>query len=254
MSKPITYNSYNLQTATIVMTNLEFLSSEKNVNMPRISSTDINKFIESYIANKTIKYTGYIKGTSASDADDKLDELKQNVLLNQVANLDIGYGNSTRRYRAVTQSVEVIDESPALDIKQIEILFNTAEPLGLATSTHSISYTSETADPITKTVTFSGTYYALPKYTVTVSSASNMTALSIKTVETNQEVIITQNFAGNDIVIVDTREKEVKYNGTSVDYEGIFPLAQQGTNDITFNPTSSSHSLNIDIEYIPRYL
>lgn len=252
-TKSISYNSYNLQTSSVVMTNLEFQTIGKDLSITRLSTTDINKFIESYVSNKVIVYTGYIKGTSDSHAETQLDILKQNIMLNGVANLDIGYASGTRRYRAVTQSVEVTGETPALDVKEITITFATVEPLGFDTTSQTISYLGETASP-TKTITFSGTYYPLPTYTVTVSAENALTGISIKSVETNQEIIVQQNYNAGDVLIVNTRDKVVTYNGTSVDYFGIFPLAQQGTNNITFSSTSTSHNLNISINYTPRYL
>jgi len=253
MAKTLSYNGYDLQTSLIVMTNLQYQTLNKDLSITRIATTDMNKFIESYVANKTITYTGYIKGTSASDAESKLDTLKQNILLNNVANLDIGYAGGTRRYKAVTQSVEVTDETAGLDVKNITIVFATIEPLGLDTSNQTINYLAETGTP-TKTITFSGTYYALPTYTLTVSSENLLTGINIKSVETNQEIIIQQNYNAGDIVVVNTRDKIVTYNGTPIDYFGIFPLVKQGQNDLLFTPTSSSHSININITYTPRYL
>lgn len=253
MSKAISYNSYNLQTSSIVMTNLKYQTLSKDLNISRISTTDMNKFMESYVSNKQITYTGYIKGTSASDAEAKLDELKQNVLLNAVANLDIGYAGGTRRYKAVCQSVDVNDETPALDVKNITIIFATIEPLGLDTTNQVISYINETGSP-TKTITFSGTYFALPTYTITVSSENTLTRLGVKTIDTNQEIIIEKNYNVGDIIEINTREKTVTYNSQQSDYIGIFPVVQQGQNDIEFNATSSGHNLSLEIEYTPRYL
>ena len=252
--KNITYNGYDLQTTDIVMTGLEYQSIDKNLSMARISTTDINKFIESYVANKRIVYSGYIKGSSASDAENKLDTLKQNVVLNNVANLDIEYSGGTRRYKCVCQNVELEEETPALDVKNIKITFETVEPLGLDTFTNTINYLTETANPINKNITFSGTYFTLPTYTITVSSQSNLNSISIKSVQTNQEIVIQKTYAINDIIEIDTRNKTVKYNGSVSDYTGIFPLVNQGNNDLEFGATSSSHSLNINIDYISRYL
>lgn len=253
MSKAISYNSYDLQTSSIVMTNLMYQNLAKDLSISRISTTDINKFMESYVSNKQITYTGYIKGTSASDAENKLDALKQNILLNAVANLDIGYAGGTRRYKAVCQSVDVTDETPALDVKNISIVFATVEPLGLDTTNQIINYINETGNP-TKTITFSGTYFALPTYTLTVSSENTLTRLGIRTVDTNQEIIVEKNYSVGDVIEINTREKTVTYNNQQSDYIGIFPVVQQGQNDILFEATSSGHNLSMQIEYTPRYL
>jgi hypothetical protein len=252
--KLISFNNYNLQTSSIVMTGLEYQSLNKNLSITRISTSDINKFVESYVADKRIIYSGYIKGTSASDAESKIDELKTNVILNAVADLDIEYAGGTRRYRCVCKSIDLDSETPALDIKNIKITFDTIEPLGLDTFTNTVEYLAESANPITKTITFSGSYFTLPTYRITVSSESNLTGLSIKSVETNQEMIILKNYNISDVIEINTREKTVKYNGVDSDYFGIFPLVNQGTNNLTIAPTSSSHSLNIRVDYISRYL
>jgi hypothetical protein len=252
--KTIAYNNYNLQTSTIVMTNLEYQTLNKDLSISRLATSDINKFVESYVSNKRIIYSGYIKGTSASDAESKLDTLKQNVILNAVANLDIGYAGGTRRYSCVCQSIELESETPALDVKNIKIIFDTAEPLGLDTFTNTVQYLAQTTNSFTKTITFSGTYHTLPTYTVTVSSESNLVSLSIKSVETNQEIIVQKNYNISDVIEIDTRNKTVKYNGATTEYIGIFPLVNQGTNNLEFDVSSSSHSLNIRIDYISRYL
>lgn len=252
--KAITYNSVSLQTSSIVMTGLEFQAISKDISMSRISTTDINKFVESYVSNKNIVYTGYIKGTDADNAEQIIDNLKQTVLNNDVKNLDIEYAGSTRRYRVITQSLDITKETPSLDVKEIKIVFATVEPLGLDTTATEVNYLAETGNPITKTVVFDGTYYTLPIYTITVSSGTALTSLSIKSVQTNQEMIIQKSYAPGDVIEINTREKTVKYNGANSDYFGIFPLVNQGANDITITPISTSHSLNINIEYIARYL
>lgn len=253
--KPLTFNGYDLQTSTVVMTDLQWQSISKDLNVDRIAGTNVNKFIQSYVSDKQITYTGYLKGSSASDAETKMDTLKENVAQGTVAPLSTTVAGVNRTYDCIVSSFDITDTTPTLDVIFFTISFITIEPLG-RTSEQTETYTGVTTSP-TYTVTFDGTFPTLPMYKITVNSATDLINVSIFVTETNKRATIAEPFGDGDVFILDTGKENPRIlkNGSPLNvFSGFFPKVARGTNDITFDFTSTSHDVDIEITYFPKYL
>ena len=253
-AKAITFNGYNLQTTNVVCTNLQFMSVSLDNSRARRSTTDRLKFVENYISEGEIIYEGYIKGADSDACELLLDTLKSNVVTSEPAFLDIAYGGATRRYRVKADDVEVVRETPSLDVKYIRIAFEKYELLGLDTTATVLTYEDETAGTIEKEVTFGGTYEPEPVYILNFTAGDSVSNIKIFVEETNKEIEIQQAITTGDEIIVDVPNKVVTFNDTSIDTLGIFPTVRRGVNNITFTIVSSSHDVDITISYVKRYL
>lgn len=253
--KPLTFNGFDLQTSTIVMTNLQWQSVGKNLNIDRVAGTNVNKFIQSYVSDKVITYTGYVKGTSASDAETKMDNIKQNVGQGTVAPLVTTVAGENRTYDCIVESFDITDTTPTLDIIFFTLSFVTIEPLG-KTAEQTQTFTGVTTSP-TYTVTFDGTFPTLPMYKITINSAVDLISISVFVTETNKRATFTAPFNAGDVFILDTGKvnPRVLKNGQPLNvFLGFIPKVARGTNDITFDFTSTSHDVDIEISYNPKYL
>jgi hypothetical protein len=254
--KAISYNGVNLQTSTLVMTDLEFQSTNIELNQPTQSRSDRSKTIEGVVGKRNITYRGYIKGTSASDAESKLDTLKGQVALFVPGDLDIEYAGGTRRYTATCSGVELIGETPALDVKFIEIIFSLENHLGLSTTLTTITNTAQTASTIEIDETYTGSYFPLPIIEITVNSETDLAVLSIKNVTTNSEMILQKAYVATDFIVINTGTGSITINDQTNNFSflGIFPKFAAGQNVLEITPTSTAHNLDIVIRYRSRFL
>lgn len=252
--RAITFNGYNLQTSSVSslrFPDIDDVAYGEN-NLARLGTTDGLKWIETRYAGRTITVQGMITGTSIANIEATLDTFKQNIFPDKVENLDIAYAGETRRWRCKVDKVE-FDSSSRGITRMWTISFRTLG-FGQETTATVVSYPTETGSP-TKTIAFGGSIKPLPKYIITVDTATALSVVKIKNNTTNREMEIQEVMTAGDVLEIDTEFKTVELNNVSIgDFLGIFPEVNAGTNEIVFTFTSTSHDVDIDIQYTKRYL
>lgn len=252
--RAITFNGYDMQTTDVVslrFPDIDDVNYGEN-NFARLGTTDGQKWIETKYGGRVITVQGMITGTSIANVEGVLDTFKENIFLNEIANLDIGYAGTTRRWKAKVRNVRM-DESLKGLTRGFTVEFETLG-FGQETTATTVSYANETGSP-TKTITFGGSVKPLPKYIITVNSATSLTGVTILCDTTNREIEVQETLVATDVLEIDTELKTVTINSVAVDqFLGIFPEVNQGENDITFTFASSAHDVDIDIQYTKRYL
>ena len=255
--RTITFNSYDLQTSTIVTTNFYGLDEDIDFShrLEALSSEDGSVIIESRHNTRTISISGVVIGTSQADLESKIDTLKQNLITTTIANLDIGYAGGTRRWQAKLESLKIQRETGMGSTRAFTIDFICLSHIGTATSTTSQAYNNETTanSAISKTYTFTGTAYPKPIITIEVDSCTALTKIAIKNTTTNTEMSVTATYAAGSTLVIDTENKTVQIEGVSVAWDGVFPQFNQGGNTVTFTFTATAHQSDITYTYYPRY-
>ena len=72
--------------------------------------------------------------------------------------------------------------------------------------------------------------------------------------ETSETLTITRTWANADVLIIDSVAKTVQVNGSDVDFTGpIFEL-EPGTYKFTYSDEFTLRNVNIDFQYLKRYL
>ena len=89
-------------------------------------------------------------------------------------------------------------------------------------------------------VTFEGSYSPLPKFTINVTSATNVTNIIFTNVTTGDEIGIARTYSAGDKIVIDTYKREVLANGTAVDYDDVLPRFTLGKNDIQVSIAGST--------------
>ena len=120
----------------------------------------------------------------------------------------------------------------------------------------SINVSSDDVTGATKTVdvTVSGTYRPLPTITITFTSETGASAVSMTNNDTGDTITITTTLNASDILVINCEEQKVTLNGTLIDFAGPIPLFQVGDNELAFSFPATARDVDIDIDYVPRYL
>ena len=254
MASTISFNTYSLQTSNIITERILHTSSPENdlQTMQRMRRSG-SFLMSNYWIKKIINATGNILATSVSDLDSRIDELKEN-LVGENLNLDIGYAGGTRRYRATIRRVEIEREHFHNNWCPFSIEFVCADAFGKDTSSTSVTQDSNTTSPFSKTFTISGSIGPYPIITLDFVSGANVTVIKIENTTTGDSMTITRAFSDAESLVVDCDGMTVKVDGTEIDFSGVFPEFIVGSNVLQVTVTGSPFDIDLDITYVSLYL
>ena len=254
MSSQITYNSFNLQSSTIITEKILHTSAPKNdFNSQNKARRDGSYLLSNYWSSKAISAQGTIIGSSVSNLDTLIDELKQN-LAGENLNLDIGYAGGTRRYRATASDIVIDREHFNGSWCPFIIEFQCVDAFGRDTSETTVTQDNNTTSPFVKLFTMTGSFPAYPEITLTLQDGNNVTALKIENTVTDDSITITQSFSDSDVLIIDCDAMVVTLNGSEIDFTGVFPSFIIGINNVQVTVTGSPFDIDMDIVYTALYL
>lgn len=248
----ISFNSNNLESAYLIINKVnKFGTPDRDIYSETLSFQDGFEVLRDYWRSRTIKIEGMLDATSSAHLASQIDTLKQN-LSGVNKNLDVDYGGATRRYKATLSGLEAPE-----DFYNITHLPYGAEflcqPFGYGTSTISIAASDVTASSHTETFTVTGTYKPLPTISITFTAESGASSVSVTT-GTGDVILIETAFTANDVLAINCEAQKVTLNGTQIDFSGPIPAFTTGSNTVDIAVISTSHTYDLSIDYIPRYL
>lgn len=262
MNGVLTYNTNSLQTfnrSTRVGINTNVI---KHTDIPAsvadlyvVANANDSDVPESEDVSKAIQLGGTIHGSTQADLDDRIDAFKAIFAL-RYKNLDITYGSGTRRYTVMKVNAMGVDrQDKALFAKfSVELL---CKPYGIDTTpTNILSQTAYTTATKTITPTIGGSApFQLPVFTFTLTTITGAgDYIQITNNLTGQQMLIYGlGLTSGDVVVVDCVLKEVRVNGTVVDFNGTFLEMALGANDITITDGFTTRSINMNGEYNKRW-
>jgi len=257
MATSITYNGRDLQTSTYRTTNIVYRHlADRIVDLKTLPRRGGFNVLDTRYDRKIIRVTGYIISDSEANLRTARDDLLKDIAAGSVVekNLDIGYGGSTIRYKATVQSINVPEEHYHITRLPFTITF-LALPWGTATSTTTENWTNQTASLTDATIDITGTFSPLPTITFHVDSETDMTAVKFDNNTTNEWIQVSRSFAAGEDLVIDCDAQTVQVDGTDVDFSGVFPSFDPGTNtfDLTVTDTGS-FQYDLSISYYPTYL
>lgn len=254
------FEGFSLQDDNYITREMEYRNTPvRSLDREKISRRPGVKLLANEFGERSVRINGYILGSSASDLQDKIDDLHDNITRQNEGSL---YVTADRYATATVVSVGIADPHYAQDFVPFEIEFLLADPF-FYTSSHNVTWTVVSGtDSTTKTVTISGTVFAEPTLTYYSPDASGQTTTSgiIVEYETTSETVTwsgtgaTASLAYGDDVTFDYANHLILEATDSVDVEGVFSRWEPGSTQftVTFSGTCQGGSLGLD--YQPRYL
>jgi hypothetical protein len=139
----------------------------------------------------------------------------------------------TRNFRAYIEDFNV--DMKHFDISRANYNLYVFAYEGVAESTGSytvLGSAGESSATYNEEVEFAGTYTPLPKFTMEITSATNVSNVVFSNITTGDSVEITRTYAADEKLIIDTDKREVLVDGDKVDYDDVLPRFILGKNDI----------------------
>lgn len=251
------FNGLSLQSDSIISTSIKDSSTpDRELSVFKSPRGDGGGYIADYFRTRKINVAGYVKAATAAELEALLDEIKRRLVLRE-GNLDRKLGSEVRRIKATLSNPDQMfagREGYHITYCPFSFEFTSLEPMW-----HDLNYISRTNEAVTslnftEIIENLGTYKAPSVLVIIVEAADSVTALNFKNNSNGEEVSITANLAAGDILEIDGENKQVLLNGSEIDYDGIFPDLEYGTNNYTLTTTGTSIQYTSTIKVKQAYL
>jgi hypothetical protein len=253
----IEFDGYSLQSADVIAQDIVVYSPpSRELITYKVPRNDGGRLNGNYYRERRIRVNGIIKAASRVLLEETMDTFKRRMHTPE-GNLDLKVNGEIRRITATLQnSGEMFNERKGY---HINITPFSLEFLALDPFFHDTDYTASTSENITNlnfpiTVENLGTIYARPVITIIFEAATSVTAFTFNNVTNGKTMLITRAFSALDILVIDTEESTVTVNGVEVDYDGLFPTLDYGSNNCTLVTTGSSVQYTSTISFKRSYL
>lgn len=251
----ISFDGHSLQTDKILVQTIDHENIPlKDAKLYALAHASASRIPFTSYPNKSITITGQIYDDTITDLDATLD-LFRSYFMNQDANLDIAYGNSTRRYIATVNSLQ-IDRPGGLTSADFTIQFICTQPFGQDTGMSTVlSVSGRTSASYTDVVTFSGTApWQRPIVTIVYATVSGTGTVSFGNNSNGQQLTVSGTRSNGDTLVFDSRNKSVQLNGSDVAFTGAFPEFPPGLQAMAYSDGLSSRNFSYTVQYYPMYL
>jgi hypothetical protein len=259
MATAISFNGTSLQTNNIHTRSIDHESLDtREVQFQRLGARDGAKLVDDTFAPKVIRLSGIIIGSSQSDLEDRIDDLKMAVM-GREKNLDIAYVSGTRRYKATCTKYSFSRDYYNITFAGWEAEFTVSDPpFGTPLDTTTIEYSAITQAIGTWETngTFAGTYRPFPIIKMTVNSETSLGQIAFTNSDTAQQIKVApaSGYSAGDVLLINTTDYTVTINGTAVDYEGVIPDFVQGGNNFVVSFIGTAWNVTMKLIYYELYL
>lgn len=253
------FNGYSLQDSdTISSEILAFSAPARELVTFRTPRSDGGGWNGDFFRERRIKVSGIIKATTSALLETELDTFKKNMVTSR-GNLDLKVNGEVRRIVATLENPQDMfmrRQGYHITFSPYDLTFLALEPMW-----HSIDYTERASENVsqlafTDDIEVTGSYKAQPVVVLIVEAATAVTAINFTNNTNGDEIEITPSggFSVGDVLIVDAEEKSVMLNGVEIDYDGVFPELEIGTNNYTITTTGTSVQYTATVKYRETYL
>lgn len=237
-----------------------FGTAEREIKAMQIAREDGAVAVFKRFKDRNITADGYIKAPDKTTAEASLDQLKAAVAgLSALTNLDVGYRGGTRRWQVFSANIVVGRKGHDVSFIPFSLQMYSPKPYAVDTAASTlVTPGNHTAGSSYWPLTVAGSYPAQPVITLTIS-ALNPTNSSIDIIVGNSAesryLTIRGQRAVNDVITIDTLNKQLYINGTLTQpYGGQFPLWAPGPGTLEISDTATSRTIAVADSYTPRWL
>lgn len=229
--------------------------AKREVKTGRLARGHGQKLLSSFYSNKVLVVEGYVEAPDRS-----VMELARDTLLFRLqpieSNLDLVQSGFLRTYTVTMQNF--IWSHLEGGIATFSIEFLASDPFGRDTQQTSLAFTNpQTTSPFDFPLVIGGSFAAELIISVALASGSGLSpnkTVSISNPATGEQISVTRTWAANDSLTVHVPNKQVTVNNSVIDYNGVFPIFQPGSQILRYSDTFTTRSVSLSGSYYKRYL
>lgn len=133
-----------------------------------------------------------------------------------------------------------------------QITFLASTPVATAVdTTQGVNIVGATTSSASQTFTVGGSYIVEPYITIVINSVTGGTgeSITIFNAKNNQGITIEGDFVNGDIITIDSKNYSVQQNGLIMDFTGLFPTFQPGSQQLGYVDTFTTRNVDIVATY-----
>jgi len=256
-----TFDDFSLNSDNYILSEIVYRTiPERATDTQRVARRPGVKLLAHDFGQRTIRMSGHIIGSSASDLRAKIDDLHTNITRKNEGTLII---EADRSARATVTSVGVADPHYAQDMVPFDIEFLLPDPFFYGDS-QTVSWAMTDSTSVEKSITISGSVFAVPSIVYQSPNVdpdpTAVKAISV-TYQPTAETVTWSGSTGDGFlakgasVTFDYNHHLISTGSTNVTTSGVFSRWEPGSTDltVTFNGTPTTGG-TLSFTYQPRYL
>lgn len=253
----VTYNGIDLNTipGLTVLARDSYKPAERTIGSYGISRGNKNKIITAYYDKKRITVKIGITQPTRDLLEQSLDQLNA-ILQGYEKDLIIRQAGNDRKYTATLAQTGVSNDGGSYI--EMDLVFETSDHFGYDTYTTTLlNVANWTGGSKTSEIAVGGSGVTqLPYISIVYSSVVGGTAktLRISNEATGQTLIMTRDWATGDVLLVDTQNRTITVNGTTISYTGSYPEFSVGVGYVTVSDDFTSRTYTMKMTYTKRYV
>lgn len=225
----------------------------REVNAHKLARNSLSIVTSAEYSDKAIIVNAYICRGDRHETEEAIDEVKA-IIGKANGELKVRQSDGIYSYTTTLSNFEIDKwtNSAAWCI----ITFYASTPLGTSVNEETIVNASTSSSYQGFPVTIGGSANAEPLVTIQYSSITGGTgqSISITNGQTNQGITITGNFNSGDLIEIDSLSMTVTINGFNIDFSGMFPTFEVGSNQLDYSDTFSARTATITATYRRRII
>lgn len=253
------FNGYSLQDTDVISTDIlaDSPPSRELVTF-RTPRADGGGWNGDFFRERRVRVSGIIEATTAALLNTELDTFRKNMIVSR-GNLDYKVNDEIRRIVATLENPQDMfsrRQGYHITFCPYDLTFLALEPMW-----HGIDYEDQTSENVTQLaytddIEVSGSYKAQPVIVIIFEAENAITAINFTNNTNEDEIEVTPSggFTVGDVLVIDSEQKSVTLNGTEIDYDGVFPELEIGTNNYTITATGTSLQYTATVKYRKTYL
>lgn len=253
MAINLTLNGTSLQTSNYVVSRIGHDSAPgQQLSLQSVSRRDGEKLVSANYKTKSITLVGTIKGTSLANLETNIDAFK---LLCAVTDgrLDIEYAGTVRRFVVSMDSIAIERDHYHITFAPFSVSFQVYDPpFGMNVSAlggnlafnEALSSDNQAVQAISSTVSFDGTAPPRPLTTFRIDNARNLDTIVEQVIGKKNVITIGTAFTAGDVLVIDHDNQVVLWNGRSINFDGVFPEYDIGSNTVVSTFTEGTAAVD----------
>ena len=254
----IVFNNFGLQNCNYISGYPQHINSAKRkIILGEIVRDDGSNLQDAFFKTKSIRITGVMKKSTNADFIAEIDLMKKFIAGVKNKELKITENGIVRKYIATLANPETMfnkRETYNILWNEYTLIFDVFSSFATDENQTIGSLFSQTSPAVTTDIVNSGTYKTRVQLLLNFSAVDTVSKINIKNNTNGEEIEITETINAGDQVLIDGDNQVITINGVAIDFEGMPPSLDIGSNNFTITITSTSHSYDFTSKHFNFYL
>lgn len=253
----VTFNDYGLLNSDVFVQDIVYSGATRDL-VSRAYPRAHGEYAETVNFRRTsIALKGALRKTTQTLLETEMDTMRKNFAVENGV-LKVPWKGGSRYFDCYAAGLETLFAGrKGYHVTHVpwEIELICLHPFARDNSRETYAGASSTSSSTTYEPSNSGNAPTEMIVDITLTVAGTVSELSVENTTTGEKMTISGSFSDGDLITINTEDRTVLKNSTTaLDYTGVFPTANAGTNSLTVTiETGSGQTLSLNERHYARY-